>query len=70
MSKRIEESDLFKPLDFKDLRRGNIIQNIGSGTSYVVTEVKEDNAIAVRQINVTNDREWRVLRDSKSESND
>lgn len=70
MSKRIEEADLFKPLNFKELRRGDIIQNTGSGTSYITTEVKEDNAIAVRQINVTNEREWRVLRSSKSEFND
>jgi len=59
---KITEKDMFKDLDFTDLKRGDIIQNTGSGNSYVVTSVNENEAIAVRQIKVTNKSEWRVLR--------
>ena len=47
---KITEKDIFKDLDFTDLKRGDIIQNTGSGNSYVVTSVNENEAIAVRHI--------------------
>lgn len=60
--KKITEKDIFKDLDFTDLKRGDIIQNRVSGTSYVITSVDKNEAIAVRQIEVTNKSEWRVLK--------
>ncbi len=60
--KKIAEKDIFKNLEFSNLKRGDIIQNIRSGISYVITSVNRNEAIAVRQIEVTNKSEWRVLK--------
>lgn len=59
---KITEKDLFKELDFTDLKRGDIIQHKVLGVSYVVTSLNKNEAIAVRQIKVTNKSDWRVLK--------
>lgn len=58
---KITEKHIFKDLDFSDLKRGDIVQNKISGMSYVVTSVNNNHAIGVRQVEITNNGEWRVL---------
>jgi len=62
IAKEITENDIFKSLDFSNLKRGDIVQNLGSGISYVITSVRKGEAIAIRQIEITNKNEWRVLK--------
>ena len=46
---------------FESLQPGTIVQNIGSGNSYVITENFGQYAIAVRTICVQNLNEWKIV---------
>lgn len=57
----IKKEHIFKEFKFSDVKCGDIVQNNISGTAYVVTDVKNDRVIAVRQIEIHNESEWSVL---------
>jgi len=63
-------SDLrFVPVQaIRDLKEGDIIQNRGLGTGYVVTGCYGDYAIAVRTVHASNPSEWLVLRQRQGET--
>lgn len=43
------------------LKRGDIIQNAGSGSSYVVIHSVNGRVLAVQEIEVTNGQEWTLV---------
>ena len=59
----ITEKDIFKDLDFETIEIGDVVQNKGSGNSYVISDVdmKDKTATAVETISISNKSEWRVL---------
>lgn len=45
--------------EFKNLRRGDIVRNIGSGDSYVIEQAYDfQKYIAVTTVTVTNPEDW------------
>lgn len=50
-------------IEFENLRRGDIIRNIGSGESYVIEQQYDIPAkfIAVHTVTVTNPDEWELV---------
>lgn len=51
--------------EFRSLQRGDIIQHVTSGESYVVDfHGREKGVIAVRTIEAMNHREWKLFRKS------
>lgn len=54
--------------DLQKLKIGDIITNIGSGNSYIVSDYcGENSVVAIRTIIVTNPPEWRCDRLEKDE---
>lgn len=47
-------------IDITKLNIGDVVYNIGSGNSYIVTAILNDKVIAVRQVEVTNPDEWEL----------
>jgi len=62
MAKKITEDDIFKKLDFTDLKKGDIVQNLGSGLGYTILETGKESAVAIRTVKITNPSEWRVIK--------
>lgn len=58
----IKLSDIWKDFDFSDVKRGDIIQNMGSGNSYIIILCNKESVVASRTIEVSNESEWRVLK--------
>ena len=48
-------------LNIQQLKIGDIIRNIGSGTAYTISSVTDDKVIAVREMQVTNPIEWELV---------
>ena len=48
--------------DISSLDRGDVIQNRGSGLTYVVIANYGDRAVAVRTLTVTNPDEWELMK--------
>lgn len=49
-------------INISDLKKNDIIRNIGSGTAYTVTGVTDSGKIyAVRELEVTNPTEWELV---------
>ena len=57
---KIKESDIWEDLNLMKIKRGDVVQNLGSGESYVITNTSP--TIAVRTIQISNPSEWRVLK--------
>jgi hypothetical protein len=49
-----------------ELNRGDIVQNKGSGRSYVIADVGRYVAIGVRTIKINNPKEWLLFNKEKS----
>jgi len=48
--------------EMKNLKRGDIVKNDGSGNSYVVTANYGDRITAVRTVDITNPSEWQKVK--------
>lgn len=53
--------------EFLDLKRGDIIQHIWSGDSYIVTDVLDGNVYLVRTIVAIHANEWHHVRSVEQE---
>jgi hypothetical protein len=59
----VENGKLFKQLEkINELKIGQIVSHKGTNTSYVVTDIFEGRAVAVRSIEITNPIEWNVVK--------
>ena len=54
--------DTFQDLKFETLKEGDIVRSKIGGMSYIITQVDTYNATAIRQINISNECEWIVLK--------
>ncbi len=59
---KITEKEISKDLKFDTLRRGDIVRKKIGGMSYVITQVNTYSAIAIRQIDISNECEWKVVK--------
>ena len=50
-----------KLTNLKEVRRGDILRNNGTGNSYVVLSTYGDRILAVRDVTVTNPSEWTLV---------
>lgn len=55
--------------EFSKLKRGDIVQNTGSGNSYVIAEQHGDWFIGVRTIAITHPSEWEKFIPAENQSN-
>ena len=51
--------------EFYKLEPGDVIQNELSGQAYIVMDFRDDRAIAVRMLIVSNPAEWEIVRQGK-----
>lgn len=57
-----------EPLDFKKLARGDIVESVNGGRTYVVAGNYGNCVIAVDVMHMTNPDEWRLVRKANYES--
>jgi len=59
---KITKEDIFKDLDYKDLKEGEGVWHKESGDGYIIDKVGKDSAIAVKTIKIVDSSEWVVVK--------